>query len=148
MIRKSSVLLLKTRPAEGTSDKYESILTEHNFEVKLIKTLDFGFKNLEVLKDLLEKPSQFSGLIFSSPRCVEATRLSLNSGTLNKEWSHKVNYVVGETTYKDVLDKLELDCVGKESGNAVNLSKIILASILSHIIVHLFLYELIIFRFR
>ncbi|KAJ8974765.1 hypothetical protein NQ317_008204 [Molorchus minor] len=125
MIKSKSILLLKSQKSSSSSDKYEDILTSNDFKVKQVKTLVFDFKNINVLKENLKR-----SLIFSSPRCVHAVHLAVkHDEDIIKSWQRKHNFVVGEATYKDALDKLNLECEGKESGNASNLSKKIIESI-------------------
>lgn len=125
MIHLNTVLLLKSQFSEDEPDKYESLLKTANFEVKQIKTLDFKFKNLDELRAKLNKSTEFSGLILSSPRCVQAVQMTIANSDCIKEWKAKSNFVVGEATHKAAVAKLGLDCRGKETGNAGNLSKVI-----------------------
>ncbi|CAH0555863.1 unnamed protein product [Brassicogethes aeneus] len=128
MLIKNLVLLLKTATEDAT-DKYVDIFTKNDFKVRLVKTLDFKFRNLNVLSVLLKNPDDFSGLIFSSPRCVEAVHKSLCNERIKEEWRNNSNYVVGEKTYDYVLEKLGLVCKGKETGNASNLAKEIILDV-------------------
>lgn len=130
MIAKKHVLLLKSQSNEP--DKYAEVLSANGYAVKQVKTLEFVFKNLEILFEEVRCPSNYSGFIFSSPRCVEAVSKSLKeSESFEKfrgEWEKKENFAVGEATYRNALSELGLECKGKESGNAVNLAKIIVES--------------------
>lgn len=129
MIKRKSVLLLKSQSTENFADKYEDILTSNGFEVRQVKTLVFEFKNINTLKEKLVNGDAYEGIIFSSPRCVQAVLLAVeNDKDIIATWCKKHNFVVGEATYAQALSKLDLECEGKESGNAVNLSKIILKS--------------------
>lgn len=128
MINSNTVLLLKSQFSEDEPDKYELLLKSENFEVRQIKTLDFKFKNLDELRAKLKQSTEFSGLILSSPRCVQAVQMTNANSNCITEWKAKSNFVVGEATYKSALAKLGLDCLGKETGNAGNLSKMILDS--------------------
>lgn len=126
MILEKSVLLLKTQTTDNSSDKYENLLTENDFNVKQGKTLVFNFKNLETLRNKLLSHTHYEGIIFSSPRCVQATYMaSKHTKDIMKPWQSKTNFVVGEATYADALGKLQLECEGKETGNSVNLSQYI-----------------------
>lgn len=130
MILEKSILLLKTQKADDSSDKYENLLTESGFDVKQGKTLVFNFKNLECLQEKLSNHTSYEGIIFSSPRCVQATYMAVtNTKHVIKLWQSKANFVVGEATYADALKKLHLECRGKETGNSVNLSQYILEGI-------------------
>lgn len=128
MINSNTVLLLKSQFSEDEPDKYQSLLKSENFEVRQIKTLDFKFKNLDELRDKLAKSTDFSGLILSSPRCVQAVQMTIANSNCIKEWKAKSNFVVGEATHKAAVAKLGLNCLGKDTGNAGNLSKVILDS--------------------
>lgn len=125
MILQKSVLLLKSQK-DSSNDKYEDILVENDFDVIIAKTLVFNFRNLDVLANKLEDYTCFEGLIFSSPRCVQATYLSDKDRKLLQFWHDKQNFVVGEATYKDAYEKLNLECRGKNTGNALKLSQLIL----------------------
>lgn len=127
MILKKYVLLLKSQKGDSSNDKYEELLTINGFNVKQGKTLVFDYKNLNNLRERLENHTNYEGIIFSSPRCVQATYLA----TKDKEdiippWHSKTNFVVGEATYQDSLEKLTLKCKGKETGNSIKLSQFIL----------------------
>lgn len=126
MIIKNSVLLLKSQVDE--SDKYAALLEANGYQVNQIKTLEFVFKNLNNLQEKLNNPDKYSGIALSSPRCVEAVCKALDGRKIDDSWKAKRNYVVGEATYEAALKLLELKCFGKESGNAVNLAKIIVES--------------------
>lgn len=128
MVIKNSVLLLKSRNSDNSEDGYEKILKENNFAVTTINPLGFVFKDLDALKKKLESPDDYSGLIFISPRCVQAAVLISESENVMEKWKDKNNFVVGEATYKVVLDQLGLTCSGKNTGNALNLATLIIQS--------------------
>jgi len=58
----------------------------------------------------------------SSPRCVEAVLKAVN--VLSNDWSSKIGYVVGESTYKSA-EGLPLVAKGQQCGNAEALGKLI-----------------------
>ncbi|CAH2006414.1 unnamed protein product [Acanthoscelides obtectus] len=124
---KKSVLLLKSQKDEGANDKYEDLLKSNGFKVCQVKTLIFDFKNIDWLKDKLLNSEKYAGIVFSSPRCVQAVCLAIEDNReVMDNWQAKYNYVVGEATYSEALEKTGLRCKGKEAGNAANLAKIIL----------------------
>lgn len=127
MIIEKGVLLLKSQRGERT-DKYEELLTSHGYKVEQVKTLVFEYRNLDELKQKLDNSDEYSGILFSSPRCVHATYLSLAESNIMDKWLDKWNFAVGEETRKEALNKVGLHCRGSESGNAVNLAKLILES--------------------
>lgn len=126
MIEPRCVLLLKSQTSEAGEDKYEKILLSNNLKVKQVKTLIFNYKNIEGLRDELQASEKYSGLILSSPRCVQGVCLASNNSNIMEKWRTKDNFAVGEATYRDAMEKLSLECLGREAGNALNLSKIIL----------------------
>ncbi|KAI4461412.1 uroporphyrinogen iii synthase [Holotrichia oblita] len=123
-VTKKFVLLLKAQ--KNDEDEYEVILKDRGYIAQQIKTIDFNYVNLDKIKSKLLKPNNYSGIIFSSPRCVTAVKLALEHENLSDNWKLKDNYVVGETTYKTALKQLNLNCLGKDTGNADVLSQIML----------------------
>ncbi|KAF2900463.1 hypothetical protein ILUMI_05715 [Ignelater luminosus] len=122
------VLLLKAEKSDESTDKYEVMLTERGFTVKHLKTLEFVYKSLNELKEKLENPQNYNGIIFTTPRSVRAVKEAIGNECLRSEWKdgHKLNYVVGEATFNAALNELGLRCKGQESGNANNLAELIL----------------------
>lgn len=126
MILRNSVLLLKSQKGDSQNDKYEILLLENGFSVTHCRTLIFEFKNVDQLGKYLKDESKYEGIIFSSPRCVQAIYLAVkDKQDMLNSWQSKHNFVVGEITYKDALDKLKLSCKGRETGNALKLSHVI-----------------------
>ncbi|XP_066154190.1 uroporphyrinogen-III synthase-like [Euwallacea fornicatus] len=125
MLAKNTILLLKAQGPNSHQDKYEALLKSKNFEVRQVKTLDFEFKNLDKLLEKVENYDDYSGIILSSPRCVQAVHMCAFSKSV-KAWKSKFNFVVGEATYRDALEKLGMDCRGRDTGNGLTLSKLIL----------------------
>lgn len=119
---KNCALLLKSQKSDGESDKFEVILNEKGYATYYIRTLDFKYSNLQTLANKLWNPDEYSGIIFSSPRCVSAVHQSLAGKNIDKEWKSKQNFVVGETTGELALKLLDLNCSGAETGNANNLA--------------------------
>lgn len=121
-------MLLKTQKTDNQNDKYENCLNENGFSVKQCKTIIFNFRNLECLEEKLSRPHEYEGIIFSSPRCVQAVHLAVKNEQeiILKQWQSKDNFVVGEATYKEALETLQLNCKGKQTGNAANLSQFLL----------------------
>lgn len=123
---KKKVLLLKAE-SENASDKFSPLLIKNNFIVIYVKTLEFVYTSLEHLKQKLDTPSAYSGLIFATPRSVGAVSKALcASVSISPVWKEKRNFVVGETT-KEAASRLGLICEGHQSGNANNLADYISA---------------------
>lgn len=117
------VVLLKS-DSEST-DSYTSLLRENNFQPIFIPTLEFRFKLLDKLCEKLTAPDSYSGIIFTSPRSVEACEEALNEQhlKLNEKWKQLHNYCVGEVTHNLIHVALDLNTRGKHTGNANNLAE-------------------------
>lgn len=113
----------------GNFSKYSTVLTKNDIEAVLIPSIDFSYKNLDKFKDKLNDVELFSGLIFTSPRSVLATKEALNDNPLNEKWKNKLNFSVGETTWTECRNQLSLETKGKETGNAQKLSELIIQEV-------------------
>nr|XP_003218642.1 PREDICTED: uroporphyrinogen-III synthase [Anolis carolinensis] len=124
------VLLLKDpKESENGPDPYIEELGSHGLEATLIPVLAFEFISLQSLFEKLSCPEQYLGLIFTSPRAVEAIKLCLADKSkkedwknyLREKWNTKSIYVVGKATAVLVAE-LGLIPQGENSGNAEKLS--------------------------
>ncbi|XP_023601026.1 uroporphyrinogen-III synthase [Myotis lucifugus] len=101
-------------------------------EATLIPVLSFEFLSLPTFWEKLSRPEGYGGLIFTSPRAVEAVELSLEQDgksevwkkSLREAWSAKPVYVVGNAT-ASLVKKLGLEAEGESSGNAEKLAECI-----------------------
>ncbi|XP_038842198.1 uroporphyrinogen-III synthase-like isoform X2 [Salvelinus namaycush] len=101
------VLLLK-EPREGGSgpDPYIKELASRGHKATLIPVLSFTFVSLNTLSDKLFQPEQHGGLIFTSPRAVEAVKMCLEDDERTEQWNKDIKdkwnaksiYVVGKAT--------------------------------------------------
>lgn len=121
------VVILKSE--SESSDAYASLLTENNFEAIFVPTLEFGFKNLDTLRAKLEEPENFSGIIFTSPRSVEACEQAVKQTHFDKKWKELYNYCVGDVTHNIIHTALDMNARGKATGNANNLAEYIFDSL-------------------
>ncbi|XP_064176794.1 uroporphyrinogen-III synthase [Anguilla rostrata] len=129
-----NVLLLK-EPRDGDSgpDPYMKEVTSYGHKPTLIPVLSFKFVSLNALSDRLFQPEKHGGLIFTSPRAVEAVRMCLEGNnrrevwinTVKDKWNEKSIYVVGKATAA-LVQELGLIPQGEETGNADVLSRFIL----------------------
>lgn len=128
---KTQILLLRGDAAsDSLNDAYGDLQSLPNVNVIQISVLTFVFINLEVLTKSLDNPSDYEGIVFTSPRAVEA--VSLVKASFQESWSrwieHKSVYVVGEATASKVHQLLGWQSRGEEAGNAANLAQIITKS--------------------
>ncbi|XP_043087186.1 uroporphyrinogen-III synthase isoform X2 [Puntigrus tetrazona] len=124
------VLLLKEpRESETEADPYIQ-LASCGHTASLIPVLSFRLVSLEELSERLLQPERFGGLIFTSPRAVEAVQTCLHSLThkwdaVKDKWNEKSVYVVGKATASLVVE-LGLTAVGEDTGNMSALAPLIL----------------------
>ncbi|XP_066549228.1 uroporphyrinogen-III synthase isoform X2 [Amia ocellicauda] len=124
------VLVLK-EPREGASgpDPYIEALSSHGIKATLIPVLSFEFVSLSTLSEKLFQPEKYGGLIFTSPRAVEALRRCLEGEedwiqTQKDKWKDKPVYVVGKATAA-LVQEVGLVPRGEDTGNADKLSTFI-----------------------
>ncbi|XP_078420988.1 uroporphyrinogen-III synthase isoform X1 [Cetorhinus maximus] len=125
------VLLLKD-PKEGVlgPDPYVQEFASLGLQATLIPVLSFEFISLQDLSKKLSHPEAYRGLIFTSPRAVDAVTLCLGekaiseewNNTLKKQWNEKSIYVVGKST-ANLVKELGLATQGEDSGNAEKLAE-------------------------
>ncbi|XP_069610060.1 uroporphyrinogen-III synthase [Ranitomeya imitator] len=125
------ILLLKDpKSGDEASDPYVKELSSHGYQTTLIPVLSFTFVSLEQLSDKITHPENYAGLIFTSPRAVEAVKLCLENNkdawehSLREKWNCKSIYVVGKATAA-LVDDLGLSSEGEASGNAEKLADLI-----------------------
>uniref|UniRef100_A0A8C6DGM3 Uroporphyrinogen-III synthase n=1 Tax=Moschus moschiferus TaxID=68415 RepID=A0A8C6DGM3_MOSMO len=101
------VLLLKDPKEDDCGqDPYVRELGLYGLEATLIPVLSFEFLSLPSLSEKLSHPEGYGGLIFTSPRAVEAVERCLQKDTkaeawkksLKEKWNAKSVYVVGNAT--------------------------------------------------
>ncbi|XP_063163409.1 uroporphyrinogen-III synthase isoform X2 [Candoia aspera] len=124
------VLLLKDpKESDGGPDLYIKELVSHGLKATLIPVLAFEFISLQTFFEKLFHPEQYHGLIFTSPRAVEAVRLCLVDNCkkeawknyLREEWNAKSVYVVGKATAA-LVTEIGLKPQGEDCGNAEKLA--------------------------
>uniref|UniRef100_A0A3B4V5G2 Uroporphyrinogen-III synthase n=1 Tax=Seriola dumerili TaxID=41447 RepID=A0A3B4V5G2_SERDU len=126
------VLLLK-EPRDGDSgpDPYIKELASHGHKATLIPVLSFKFVSLNTLSDKLFQPEKHGGLIFTSPRAVEAVKMYLKlfhskwKSSVKDKWNAKAIYVVGKATAA-LVRNLGLNPLGEDTGTAEVLSRVII----------------------
>ncbi|KAF5922308.1 hypothetical protein HPG69_006910 [Diceros bicornis minor] len=130
------VLLLKDPKEDDCGqDPYIRELGLYGFEATLIPVLSFEFLSLPSFSEKLSHPESYGGLIFTSPRAVEAVQLCLEKDnktevwkkSLKEQWNAKSVYVVGNAT-ASIVNKIGLDTEGENCGNAEKLAEYICSS--------------------
>ncbi|KAH8300840.1 hypothetical protein KR018_012598 [Drosophila ironensis] len=115
--RQRTVIIFKS--GSETDELYAETLEQHAFRPVFVPTLSFGFKGLPELRQRLQTPDKYAGIVFTSPRCVEAVAESLEGRELPGGWKLLHNYAVGEVTHNLALTTLDqLFTHGKQTGNA------------------------------
>ncbi|EMP42192.1 Uroporphyrinogen-III synthase [Chelonia mydas] len=106
------VLLLKDpKDRDSGPDPYIQELGLYGFEAALIPVLSFEFVSLQTFFEKLSHPDSYEGLIFTSPRAVEAAKLCLGENSKNE------------------VEEIGLAPQGEKCGNAEKLAGYICASI-------------------
>ncbi|XP_062435575.1 uroporphyrinogen-III synthase isoform X2 [Rhea pennata] len=130
------VLLLKDpKDKDSGPDPYIKELGLYGFEATLIPVLSFEFISLESLFEKLSHPECYGGLVFTSPRALEAIKICLKenskseawSKSLKQRWKAKKAYVVGKAT-ASLVEEIGLAPQGEKSGNAEKLAEFICSS--------------------
>ncbi|XP_074856579.1 uroporphyrinogen-III synthase [Carettochelys insculpta] len=127
------ILLLKEpRERDSGPDPYIQELGLYGFEAALIPVLSFEFVSLQSFFEKLSHPDCYGGLIFTSPRAVEAAKLCLEESSRNEvwrtslkeKWNTKSAYVVGNAT-SSLVEEIGLIPQGEKCGNAEKLARYI-----------------------
>ncbi|XP_033106830.1 uroporphyrinogen-III synthase-like [Anneissia japonica] len=129
---KKKVVLLKAAKGKIEDDLYLKVLRSEGLLVTLIQVLSFKFFNLKELYEQIAQPEKYGGIIFSSPRAVEAVNKSIENNSSLKEWQANLipkwhslpAYTVGQAS-GEFVKELGLIPIGADSGNAENLVKTI-----------------------
>ncbi|KAG0715109.1 Uroporphyrinogen-III synthase [Chionoecetes opilio] len=119
------------KSSEGNDERYSDALDQAGFLAVVVPTLSFQWCNEGPLRDSLQRPQDYAGIIFTSQRAVEAvaeiyTKLAVS---IHHQWSEKKVFVIGEATQIAVQKLLKLASIGQESGNAQQLAPIIIREI-------------------
>ncbi|XP_063261182.1 uroporphyrinogen-III synthase isoform X2 [Prinia subflava] len=127
------VLLLKDpKDKDSGPDPYIKELGSYSLEATLIPVLSFEFTSLDSLFDKLSHPECYGGLVFTSPRALEAIKICLKekskkeawSKSLKQMWNIKPTYVVGKAT-ASLVEEIGLVPQGEKTGNAEKLAEYI-----------------------
>ncbi|OXA50871.1 uroporphyrinogen-III synthase [Folsomia candida] len=109
------ILLFKSTQ-ESQPDKFESALisaTHLNATPQTVPVITFNFINLDQLGQKLESHGDYTGIIFSSPRCVSAVeKASQSDPNLVQIWGTKQIFCVGRST---------AECASKLFNNSLNI---------------------------
>lgn len=92
-------VLLFRAPKEGENDIFEKELLEHNLNPVSIPVLEFNYINIDRLSECLLQLEEYSAIVFTSQRAVEAILLSAKKNTdVAKNFGDVTCYVVGGST--------------------------------------------------
>jgi len=118
-----SVVLFRSR---NEPDPYEEKLHEAGFACSSIPVLRFEFVHEEELRQALEHPRNYGGLIVTSPRAVEAMAQAMTwLPTENVSWHARPVFAVGPSTASE-LRQIGFEPIGEESGSGAALAQTIL----------------------
>lgn len=123
------VILFKNKGSgdEDNAEEYELELQKVDLNVIFIPTLAFEFLNLEMLIEKLNAVNEFSGLILTSQRSIEAISQCLTEipDTILSKWKTLPCFVIGPKSYAKCKLLLNFDACGQGCGNAEALIPVI-----------------------
>lgn len=120
--RAARVFLLRSG---SEPDPYVDAFAEAGMEATCVPVLAFTFPHQEALRERLQRPAAYDGLICTSPRAVRALREAFAEPVVDAgAWQAKTAYAVGPRTAEGLRD-LGFEPVGEESGSAAALASVI-----------------------
>ena len=130
---RNTVLLLRSGdesseniPDQEASCAWEKALNEAGFDTQTLPVLTFEYAEQDALYKLLKHPDRYTGLIFTSPRAVEAfSRAFPGTGIEKTGWENKTLFAVGPRTAAAVRS-LGYEPEGEGAGSAEQLGAYIL----------------------
>lgn len=109
------------------SDPYEDALAEAGYTGISVPVLEFEFVHPDGLREALEHPRSYDGLIFTSPRSVEAMASAMSwLPAENMMWHSKAIFAIGPKTAAE-LRQIGFEPTGEGSGSADMLAEHIAA---------------------
>ena len=120
-----NILLL--RQEEDENDKYHLRFNKESFvkNITSISVLAFEHNNLDKILEFVSKVDDYSGLIFTSRRAVTSLEKAVSPDEVEVVGRTLDVYVVGRAT-ADLSNQLGLTSKGSETGNAKELSELII----------------------
>ncbi len=130
---RNTVLLLRSGdesseniPGQEASCVWEKALNDAGFDTQTLPVLTFEYTGQDVLYNLLKHPDRYAGLIFTSPRAVEAfSRAFPETGIGKTGWENKTLFTVGPRTAA-AIRSLGYEPEGEHTGSAEQLAAYIL----------------------
>jgi len=117
------IALMKSEPKD--EDPYPAVLSQLG-RTETLPVLKFRFFNLEKLTECLNHPEQYQGIIFTSPRAVDAVA---KCSTWNSAaWAKLPCYTVGGATGR-VASDMGFQCCGEDTGNGEKLANFIVENV-------------------
>ncbi|CAK1553143.1 unnamed protein product [Leptosia nina] len=107
---------------KSSSEDYERVFSDNDYEAVFVEPLQFEFVNLPHLSQELQK-GHYQGLVLTSPRAIEAVSECWSPSKFIS-WSSRRVYTVGEVSSRKIKHMLGLDSLGETTGHADNLAKL------------------------
>lgn len=123
-----ALILRASKVEDEDDDPYKKELQALGIRVQSVPVLSFEYCNLDVLKDHLQKHDEYYGIIFTSPRAVEAILQSIPDWNMSMQtqWKNHQHFAVGEATALSLSENIKLQSNGKGTGNALQLAELII----------------------
>ena len=129
---RNTVLLLRSgdessenMPGQEVSCAWEKALNDAGFDTQTLPVLNFEYTGQNRLYSLLKQPDRYAGLIFTSPRAVEAFSRAFPENGSGTGWENKVLFTVGPRTAA-AIRSLGYEPEGEHTGSAEQLAAYIL----------------------
>lgn len=130
---RNTVLLLRSGdesseniPGQEAFCAWEKALNQSGFDTQTLPVLTFEYTEQDALYKSLKYPDRYTGLIFTSPRAVEAFgRAFPGTGIGKTGWENKVLFAVGPRTAA-AIRSLGYEPEGESTGSAEQLAAYIL----------------------
>ena len=104
---------------------WEKALNDAGFDTHTLPVLTFEYAGEDRLYSLLKQPDQYAGLIFTSPRAVEAFSRAFTESGSSAGWESKVLFTIGPST-ATAIRTLGYEPEGEHTGSAEELAAYIL----------------------
>jgi len=97
-------MLFKSTPEDSDKpDKFHTALSSEGYSVDTIPVITFKFCNLHFLEERLKDPSKYTGIVFTSQRCIQAIQNCVLQESCKPEW---------DSHLREVWSRKRIFCVG------------------------------------
>ncbi|KAF2350720.1 Tetrapyrrole biosynthesis uroporphyrinogen III synthase [Trinorchestia longiramus] len=123
------VWLLKS--CSSKDETFKKAVEDAGFSVKLFPSLSFSAVNEAALREHLQRPNDFYGMVFTSSQAVKFVKDLYKTLPVehHQSWLTKKIFAVGEATAQASQNSLQLPAIGSHCGNAQKLAEFIISEV-------------------